>query len=92
MSEKVVPAANYQHSATARTITFSGDYTTLTEENIIKITDLITGDLIYDSNNPTQHATSDDPSIQIAESVLTYQYRSLNIADADKIQVRIITV
>jgi hypothetical protein len=53
MSEKVVPAANYSHSAAARTITFSGDYTTLTEENIIKITDLITGDVIYD--HPKSH-------------------------------------
>jgi hypothetical protein len=87
MSEKVVPAANYSHSASARTITFSGDYATLTEETIIKITDLITGDVIYDSNNPTKHATSDDPSIQIATSVLKYQYSSVNIADADKIQI-----
>lgn len=80
-SEKVIPSGSYSLDASAKTITLSGDYTTVTKEQIISIIDLTTGDLLYDSKNPTKH------QITVATSVITYIYDSIGIQDDDLLQI-----
>lgn len=80
--KSVIPAANYTLDASESTITLSGDYTTVTEEQVISIRNITKNQLIYDSGNTNRG------QISIVDGVITFTY-SGQMEDTDNIQIEV---
>lgn len=80
-AEKVIPRTYYELSAVANTITLSSPYDTITEEQIISICDLTTGDVIYSCEIPIKH------TISVSSGVITFTYDNNSIAAEDILQI-----
>ena len=80
-AEKVIPRTYYELSAVANTITLSSPYDTITEEQIISICDLTTGDVIYSCEIPIRH------TISVSSGVITFAYDNNSIAADDILQI-----
>lgn len=80
-AEKVIPRTYYELSAAANTITLSSPYDTITEEQILSICDLTTGDVIYSCDIPIKH------TISVSSGVITFTYDNNSIAAEDILQI-----
>lgn len=80
-AEKVIPRTYYELSAVENTITLSSPYNTITEEQIISICDLTTGDVIYSCEIPIKH------TISVSSGVITFTYDNNSIAAGDILQI-----
>jgi len=80
-AEKIIPRTYYELSAAANTITLSSPYNTITEEQIISIRDLTTGDVIYSCEIPIKH------TISVSSGVITFTYDNNSIAAGDILQI-----
>ena len=70
---------NYSFNKTAKTITFN-DFTTLSLARVLIITNVTTGDIIYDFADPTKGGT-------VATNVLTLDYDTSAMNNADSLQI-----
>ena len=71
--QSVPSSSQYSFDASAKEITVD-------EEQILKITNLITAAVIYDSNNRTH-------LISVSSGVITHTYDSTGMADTDALQI-----
>lgn len=83
--QKVIPNESYTLDASANTITLSGEFASITEEQVISIRNITKNQLIYDSANTNRG------QITIADSVITFTYNG-QMANSDKIQIIVNTV
>lgn len=79
-SGQVIPSAFYTLDASENTITLTGDYAAVTEEQVISIRNITKNQLIYDSQNTNRG------QITISAGVITFTY-SGQMEDTDKIQI-----
>ena len=82
--EIVVPMSDVTFDASEKTITLGGDYSTVLHEQISRITNLTTGDLIYNSEDPNKY------SISMASDVITHTYDNSRHNDTDSLQIVVI--
>ncbi len=72
--------SDYSFVASTKKITLASPFDVLDEEQILKITNLTTSAIIYDSTRRT-HA------ISVAAGVITHTYDSTGMANADLLQI-----
>jgi len=82
-TENVIPRGYYALDVTAKTITLSSPYNTLTVEQILRIKDLTTNYIIYDCED-SKYSTL---PISITSGVLTYTAPARDAADNDALQI-----
>jgi hypothetical protein len=76
----VIPDTNITFDASAKTITISGVYSDLSTGQVLKISDLTTGSIFYDSIRNNNRIT-------VSSGVITHTYTDGEAADADNLQV-----
>lgn len=84
-AEKVIPPNYYTLNATAKTITLTSPYNTLTVEQIKFIKDLDANYIIYDD----RERDYDVLPISIADGVITYTVPALNTVAGNNIQISV---
>jgi hypothetical protein len=72
---------NYTFSASAKTVTLT-DYTSIPLDDIILITNVTTGTIIYNFADPTLTAT-------VANNVITLAYNTTSMSNSDKLAIYI---
>lgn len=78
--QKVIPYGLYTLDASANTITLSGEFASITEEQVISIRNITKNQLIYDSTNTNRG------QITISAGVISFTYNG-QMANTDKIQI-----
>ena len=86
-AEKIVPATNYSFNATAKTITFTSPFDTLTVEQIIFIKNLTTNYIIYDCLYAGYQTLPIRFGAAPNTNVLSFDSADLDAANADKIMI-----
>ena len=86
-AEKIVPATNYSFNATAKTITFTSPFDTLTVEQIIFIKNLTTNYIIYDCLYAGYQTLPIRFGAAPNTNVLSFDSADLDAADTDKIMI-----
>lgn len=78
--ESILSTSNYTFVAATKKITLVAPFDALDEERILKITNLTTKSIIYDSERRTH-------PISMATGVITHTYDSTGMANADDLQI-----
>jgi hypothetical protein len=81
-----IPSGSYAYNASAKTLTLSGDFTTITAERIISIKNITRKTVLYDSKQLF------NGSLSMTGSVISALNDSAAAANGDKIQIEIDTV
>lgn len=81
-----IPSGSYAYDASAKTLTLSGDFTTITAERIKSIKNITRKTVLYDSNQLF------NGTLTMTGSVISDLNDSAAAADADKIQIEVDTV
>lgn len=76
----ILSNSNYTFDASAKEITLTSPYNALDEERIIRITNLDTSSIMYDSVRLTH-------PISMAGGVITHTYDLTNMTDTDDLQI-----
>lgn len=76
----ILPNSNYTFDASAQEITLTSPFDGLDEERILRITNLDTNVVIYDSERRTH-------PISMAGDVITHTYDLTNMTDTDDLQI-----
>jgi hypothetical protein len=82
----IIPSGSYAYNASAKTLTLSGDYTTITAERIISIRNITRKSVLYNRNELY------NGTISMTGSVISGFTDSDDAANADKIQIEVDTV
>ena len=86
-AEKIVPADKYDFDASAKTLTFSSPYDTLTVEQIIFIKNLTTNYIIWDCLYAGYQTLPIRFGAAPNTNVLSFDSADLDAANADKIMI-----
>jgi len=81
-----IPSGSYSYNASAKTLTLSGDFTTITLERIISIRNVTRKTLLYDRTQMYNYA------ISMTGSVISGLNDASAAANGDKIQIEVDTV
>lgn len=80
---QIIPYGSYSHSSSNKQITLLGTFSSTSKEQILKITNLATGDLVYTSENSVKR----NRTISVSGGVITYTCDASGYTDNDPIQI-----